>query len=67
MSQVARLNDGPSCTCCAARRRGVVYVDTPAGPYGIAICPVCDWAHDHAAGPPPSLEHRARDFPEGAA
>lgn len=61
MAERIVFNNGPACRCCSgARRRGVVYVDTPAGPYGIAFCPHCDFAHDHGAGPP--IEHRARDF-----
>jgi hypothetical protein len=50
-----------NCRWCG-KRRGVVYLDTPnRGPYGILVCPRCDWAHAAAAGPPASLAHRIRD------
>lgn len=51
------------CEWCG-KRRGAVYVDAKlgdrfSGAYAILFCPRCDFAHEHAAGPP--IENRARD------
>ena len=44
------------------KQRGVLYVDTPnRGPWGVLLCPRCDWCHDRAAGPPASCVERIKD------
>jgi hypothetical protein len=49
----------PRCRWCG-KDRGVVIVESKnSEPYGVLFCPRCDFAHDHAAGPP--IEHRIRD------
>jgi hypothetical protein len=49
--------------CCrwCGKARGVVYVRLTGQDHtwGVLFCPRCDYAHDHAAGPP--IEHRVRD------
>lgn len=52
------------CRWCG-KRRGAVIIDTSDwGRWGVLFCPRCDYAHDHAAGPP--IEHRVRDVGDPA-
>lgn len=54
---------GPGRIACrwCRKNRGLLVIGPPGHLHGILLCPRCDWAHDHAAGPPPAVEHRIRD------
>ncbi len=48
------------CTWCG-KNRGLLVIGPPKRPYGILLCPRCDYANHANAGPPPSVEQRIRD------